>query len=258
MHKEYHRPLRKQGYFQDVKEGVELLAERKIRSNSATEVGLSYIVNDVNWHDIENFAKWVAETVERISSNERSISPGINFVRFTPTIDYFAHNQYPQHFFDEALHLAYEKAIPLLESVGVQATFFTQRFKNINDTKEYEECLGSSWFAEVSPDGSLYVCCEMNFLPGYWIGDLLRNSIATILESEHRKQVLERLKEGRLRACPVFCKPHTINRIINRIRKAIRHNKESKEIILQWLKDLNSLHEQPSDDFFMKQKTVAF
>jgi len=258
VHSRYHRPLKGKSYFQKVKEGVEHLAETRTKMHCSTEVGLSYIVNDVNDRDFESFAKWVADTVDRISSREDNSRPAVDFVRFTPTIDYFAHSQYPQSFFDEAVQRAHEKAIPILENVGVRSTFFMHRFANINEQKGYNECLGSSWFAEVSPDGSLYVCCEMNFLPGYWIGDLLRNSIRTIWRSKKREEVLDQLREGQLRACPVFCKPHKINQVTYRIRKLTTQNKETKSAILQWLRDLNALHELPDNDFFKKPKVAGF
>jgi cyclic pyranopterin phosphate synthase len=258
VHTKYHRPLKGGKYYQKVKEGVEHLAETRVKTDCSTEVGLSYIVNDVNDRDFEGFANWAADTVDRIASREGNGKPVIDFVRFTPTIDYFAHSQYSQHFFDEAVQRAHEKAIPILESVGVRTTFFMHRFENIDEQKGYDECLGSSWFAEVSPDGSLYVCCEMNFLPGYWIGDLLRSSIATVWKSKKREEVLDQLREGQLRACPVFCKPHRINRVASRIRELVAQNKENRSAILVWLKDLNALHERPDDDFFKQPKVVGF
>ncbi|MCD4754889.1 MAG: radical SAM protein, partial [Deltaproteobacteria bacterium] len=257
VHTKYHMPIGKKPLFKNVQEGVKHLALHKAVAGKSTEIGLSYIVNPINYKDCGKFAQWVGNVVSDVAEKAQNDAPSIDFVRFAPTVDYFSHMQHSQEFFDEAVDLIEGEAIPVLNKVNVSTTLFIHRFQHIGEKKEYGECLGCPWFAEVSPDGSLYVCCEMNFFPAYRIGDLLSNSLQTVWLSEKRRHVLSRLKLSRLRGCPVFCKPHKINKIANKIREGCKVASK-KDHIGQWLKDLNNLHNWRGDEFFKKPKTVAF
>jgi hypothetical protein len=186
-----------------------------------------------------------------------SEEPAISFVRFTPTLDYLTQTQYSQDFFNEAVDLIRTDALPILNSAKVSAVLFTHRFNHIQEEKDYSECLGCSWFAEVAPDGSLHVCCEMNCHPGYRIGDLARDSVATAWSSKRREYVLSRLKKGHLRGCPSFCKPHTINRVASKIQDRCRIP-GGKARVWQWLQDLHDLNGWQPDAPFAHPKTVAF
>gem|GEM_PF-907256 len=261
VHQKYHSPLPSiKNAFKEVRDGIYEIASIRAREGYRTEIGLSYIINSTNYDDTKQFAMWVQKIIKdvRESVGISEEIPIIDFVRFTPTIDYFFHSQQSQDFFDSAIKKIQEESIPILKEAGVISTLFLQRFESVNQVKEYSECLGSSFFVESSPDGSLYLCCEMRSLPGYWIGDVLRNSIKTIWNSDERKKVIGRLKDGMLRGCPTFCKPHRINKICYLIQKMSTTNQD-RTTIFQWLFDLNEIHNfHENDDFFIKSKTVAF
>lgn len=97
----------------------------------------------------------------------------------------------------------------------------------------------------------------MNSLSDYWIGNLMRNSVATIWQSPEREEVIRQVNKDQLRACPVFCKPHRMNTVAHRIRELCTDS-GNRESVWEWLSDLNELHKRPDDEFFRKPKTVAF
>jgi MoaA/NifB/PqqE/SkfB family radical SAM enzyme len=252
VHTAYHRPLGRSLY-QDVLDGTEKLARVRAETGAAAEIGLSYIVNEWNREDIYRFGEWVALVATRYANGR----PGIDFVRFTPTIDYFTHRQYPSAFFEPAMEAIGRVAEDLLRPLGVQTTAFT-RFAQMAMPKDYEECVGCGWYAEVGPDGCLYVCCEMNTMPGYRLGDLLRRSIESIWHSDEARRVIERINKSRLQDCPVFCKPHNLNRIAHALRRKVAEEPDGVQTARAWIESLHALHEWSGSDGFVKQRTVAF
>ncbi|MGD0538310.1 MAG: radical SAM/SPASM domain-containing protein [Verrucomicrobiota bacterium] len=257
VHSKYHRPVTSGPLFGQVQDGVKQLALYKAETGRKTEIGLSYIVNPVNYRDCAKFAEWVAGIVKEVDRTTGRKRSAIDFVRFTPTIDYFAETQHSQDFFDEAVALIQKDAVPLLEGAGLSVTLFNHRFNHIEERKAYDKCAGCFWFAEVAPDGSMYLCSELNFFPAYRIGSLLRNSVADIWASKDRREILSGVNGTRLRGCPPFCKADAINKVAAEIRKRCKITGE-RERIWQWLQDLHALHCWEPDTPFAKPKTVAF
>ena len=256
VHTEWHRPVGGRPLFNQVQNGVKQLVFNNISMQKDTRIGLSYLVNSDNVKDSEKFANWVASIVNEMNKENQMDCSIIEFVRFTPVVDYFNQTQYYQDFINQAIEFIDKKVTPILEDANVNVILFNNRFNNINEIKDYEECFGCSWYAELGPDGALYNCCEMSFLPAYRIGNLSTDSINTIWESERRKKLLIDLKKSKLRGCPSFCKPHTINKISSKIYKQSKIPGEKKKL-WQWLLDLNELYKYKLDDPFEIEKAAA-
>lgn len=257
VHTKYHMPVEEKSMFRRVQNGVKELALVRARLQKNTEIGLSYIVNPMNSHDCAKFAHWVARTAERVANKVQRSQPAIDFVRFTPTVDYTGDRQFSQDFFNQTVEAIRKDAVPILDRVGVSTVLFTHRFDHIEERKPYEECLGCSWFAEVAPEGSVYMCSETNFLPGYRFGNLIKDRLEDIWAGRARQEVLSRVNGSRLRGCPTFCKPDNINRVAVKIRERSKAEGGPDNVWL-WLEELHFLNEWQPDPPFVKPKVVAF
>jgi adenine C2-methylase RlmN of 23S rRNA A2503 and tRNA A37 len=226
---------------------INLLTDKNKR---ATRIGLSYLIDDVTVDDVGPFADWINGLYK-----EHNLE--VDFIRFTPTIDYFSHSQYSQDFFDEARDKINKEAIPKIKETNTQVTLFNHRFSAINEKKSYEKCLGSGFFLEVGCDGSTYVCCETSLFPGYNTGNLAIHEYGNIQEHNY-KEVIQRINDSKLISCPVFCKPHNINKILWELDKI--SNNSSIDSIKKWLYGLHEYWDWqiPAGSRFKKPQIVAF
>jgi sulfatase maturation enzyme AslB (radical SAM superfamily) len=258
VHAKYHRPVDgSQSSFDKVMSGLELLARTRNELNRSTEIGASYLVSRDNVDDIASFAERIARIARTYQvGNGRS---GIDFVRFTPAIEYFSDVQYDDAFLRQAF-TSIHACQDVFADAQVEVVAFS-RFTDASERRAYAECLGSSWFAEVSPFGHLYLCCEMDFFPGYDIGDLARHTIPEIWNSPQRDTIIDLVNRSGLRGCPAFCKPHQFNKVFHEIKKMLNERPR----IRNWLASLLELHKwqanhDPRDpsQFFRKTRVVAF
>lgn len=249
QHRQYHCPLNKKiDHFSKIMEALAYFARRRLEVGGPMELGLSYIVNPINVKGLIPFAQKISE-----------IGSGINFVRFTPTLDYWGGPQYSQEMFDQSVRMIKgEKGVTsYLEPLGIRVVSFSHRFENVNEQKPYQKCLAHSWFAEAGPQGELFLCCELQSLPCYRIGSLMTGSLSDTWKSPLRMAIVTRVNESQLATCPTFCKPHELNKIFSQVEDLKRNGKieEVKEWLsaMQYLQDPKNIY----NDIFKSERAVA-
>jgi sulfatase maturation enzyme AslB (radical SAM superfamily) len=227
-------------------DALRYFARRKLKVGGSMELGLSYIVNPVNVKGLIPFAREISK-----------IGPGIDFVRFTPTLDFWGGPQHSQKMFNQAVRTIEKEVTPYLKQIGTRVSIFYHRFQNVNEEKPYQQCLAHPWFAEIGPDGGAFLCCELNLLPEYRIGNLVERSLSDIWKSPERMKVVTKVNESQLAKCPTFCKPHELNKIFHQIEN-FRKNSKMDEL-KEWLTAMQYLQDPKNkySGIFEPERTVA-
>ncbi len=230
---QHHNPLKPEAgvdYFSRVQAGIRALAKAKQEQQSRMVFGISYLLDPMNAADAVNGATLLA--------NLALENPGmINYMRFTPAINYFGPDQYPLQAFQASLDALETDALPLLRDAGVETSIYYHRFSGMNEPRPYQECLGASWYGGVGPGGILYWCCEKLFNNDFAFGSLLDNPLSDIWAGEARQQVADHVslavKGGTNSPCPVVCKPHEHNKVFWEVETLRREGKV--DLLTTWL-----------------------
>ncbi len=213
--------------FPKVLKNIKHFAEAKREIGSDTNLGLSYLVHPLTSGSMDDFAKSIIDL---------EIGDQIDYIRFTPAVDYFFGKQHDQKTMQEMFRNIEEKVTPRLEEVGVKVKPYYHRLNDLNVSKSYDVCRASGWFVEVGPSGELFLCCEKHFMPEYRIGDLTRDDLQTIWNSDLRKEVSDKVNDTNCGDCPTLCKPHELNKLFDLV-EAYRSRGEIG-VVDNWAKDL--------------------
>jgi MoaA/NifB/PqqE/SkfB family radical SAM enzyme len=233
----HHCPLNAEvDFFERNQRAVEFLAVAKRDLGVKSILGVSYWVDPENAADVVDGASVIAELASRY--------PGmINYMRFTPSVNYYGAQQHPKDVFDAALADLERVGIPLLQSAGVEATVYRHRFSGIHEPRTYAQCLAHGWYGGVGPRGILYLCCERLFDPKFAFGSLLDEPFEKLWNGDRRRQVLEFASQavrGETECpCPVVCKPNEHNKVFNRIEELRAEGKI--EVVRTWLDQIHKI-----------------
>jgi len=196
--------------YQKVFRNIDELARQKILRKSDVTIGISFLLHPKTWESVAEFAKRVVSLPNR---------GGIDYVRFTPAVDYFHGVQHDQDRLESVFERIERDVAPVLADAGIQPKLYRHRLDDLNGSKSYKTCRASGWFVEVGPSGELYLCCEKHFQPAYRIGDLRKQSIAAVWRSRKRRETLARVNAAGCGGCPTLCKPHELNKVFAAVEK---------------------------------------
>lgn len=235
----HHRPLKgdkKIDYFLNAQRGIELLAKMKAELQSETVLGVSYLVGPDNAQDVVNGARLIAQLARKYRGM-------INYMRFTPSVNYFGDEQHPRDLFERILAEIEKEALPMLKDAGVDARVYFHRFRGLHEPRTYDQCLAAGWYGGIGPGGILYWCCEKLFNQSFAFGSLLDSSLPELWSGEERKRVIDLVSRAVKREadspCPVVCKPHEHNKVFAKIEKLRRDGKI--EIAKVWLMQIHDI-----------------
>lgn len=183
---------------------IKKLINSKKMGNIQTKISLSFLVHPVLYPNTLNIGNFFDSlfTIEELRL--------ISTIRFTPAVDYYENRQHDKNFF--------EKIFEQIESLKkryydvVQVVPYIHRTIDIYNSKPYMECRGSGYYAEIAPNGDMYLCCEKLMNDNFLIGNILNNSIEEIFNSQARLNLIEQVNSDRCEFCPSLCKPHEINK----------------------------------------------
>jgi len=120
-----------------------------------------------------------------------------------------------------------QAAEALLQRLQQEREWGTQviisRFTALLETT-YARCYGQQWSAVLGADGRLYVCCELKYKEHFALGDLHKQTFEEIWTSDHRAQVLGRLKPAH--TCFPGCKMHEINIVLAEMKEQATSREE--------------------------------
>jgi len=105
----------------------------------------------------------------------------------------------------------------------IASTHKYQLMKNGGWQRKYKECFGHHFATVIAADYKMYLCCHMRGNNKYCLGDLKKNSISEIWNSDKRKKVYESID---FKDCPPMCRCDTFNEIlwqIHQLKKSGAH-----------------------------------
>ena len=239
VYMQHHAPLNpvtRRDYFANCQGALDLLAGIKSELGSATVLGVSYLVDPGNAGDVVSAGRLVAALARR--------HPGmIDYMRFTPSVNYFGPQQHPQELFEAAVDLIRREAVPELTAARVEANVYSHRFSGLYEPRPCDRCLAAGWYGGIGPGGTLYWCCGKLFNPDFAFGSLLRDSFDDLWSGARRAQVRDfvgrAVKGGTDSPCPVVCKPHEHNKVFSRI-EALREQGQI-DVVRVWLEQIRGI-----------------
>jgi radical SAM protein with 4Fe4S-binding SPASM domain len=253
-HDSFHGYNIKEGYLQKVENNLKYTAYKRLQSETGTRCRISIIFDKRNVKNLIFTAESIVQIVEDVGG-------GIDDALIRPLIYYGKETskQLGMDVLREAASLlnGEGEVRHILERNGIKVNVGFELFKLWTENsitheefwkKGFSTCLASGFFGQVAPDGKMYLCTEKNGDPEYEIGDLSKQSLVEIWQSEKRKQVLAKVNNTKCTSCPPRCRPGRLNRVFEQIEQK-RKGGEMKEVI-RWLEDLRRVNPSPPGELY--------
>jgi MoaA/NifB/PqqE/SkfB family radical SAM enzyme len=126
-------------------------------------------------------------------------------------------NKYSEDFKRTAYYDQYSEYISnelsKLKDDDFQCVFRYDRLQNLMKERNYQECLASVFHVCIDSEGFVVPCCGFlgGGIDGMSYGNINDNTFSDIWNGDKRKQVLNKLKETKLKGCPPDCKLANMN-----------------------------------------------
>ena len=200
-YKEIHRVDK----FDTVVRNIERMVELKEKGNYKCEVGLQsvYVPGLMDKEMIEESKLAIRLGVDHFLIKQCSLPEKNNKVADVK----FEHKQYLE-----------EKIIETLkecESMSTEKTKIIPKWVLMNQeqgNKPYESCLASPFLPQISGNGKMYPCGRLFINDKYLMGDIEKQSIKEIIESERYWEVIDMMKKFKVDVdCVGCCRQDKIN-----------------------------------------------
>lgn len=225
----FHRPLSQEGAFKRALRTIENLAKCSVQ-DPRVKVGVAVVINNINCDDVVESALRIREIVSKTGG-------GISFATYRPAFDYYHGKQLPPELLLKACDTVETKVREILESSGVKLANVTSRYEDLLTPKRgYKQCRAMGVYSELSPSGELHTCCDRNCNRNYVIGDLTRDSLRAIYNSEKRFRQVKLVNDFDCSTCPPACKPHNVNKQFEEIEVLRAKNELYKFSV--WLSEI--------------------
>ena len=168
------------GDYDNVLEGLRMLAEQKKATGSRCQVGAQITVTEDNWREIERACADVKST-------------GIDYFQIKPVIFHpkDGKSQLPNDFWEKVVGFA--KVVEELHDgdgfdVWVKYDQFGAIMAPNHEQGTYSRCLARIW-PIIEATGDVFYCSQTRGLPEFWLGNLHEQTFQEIWKSERRRQV---------------------------------------------------------------------
>ncbi len=144
-------------------------------------------------------------------------------------VDYLQFRPFLRRFGEEELKYDFEETLPWIEKCVKLATdkFDVLFSKHKYDSMQYNAidrgygiCFGHHFATTIAANLKIYICCHMRGVEKYCLGDLTKNSLKEIWESDQRKKAYKNID---FRDCPPLCRCNTFNQILWNIAQPVNH-----------------------------------
>ena len=185
-------------YFDRVCEGIKNL----VRAEGTATIGLGFLINEKNLHDINLMI-------------DLGLKLGVDYIQFRPTVRYeMAH---PNQLAEDTAWM--RACLPLLEiaSLNDRVIVDIERFRMYKEWQGhgYKICHWAALSTVITPNGSIWTCCNTREHAADYLGSLAEESFKTIWERVKTKPVTE--------SCRVMCRGHIANITLNEIMRVVPH-----------------------------------
>jgi sulfatase maturation enzyme AslB (radical SAM superfamily) len=171
--------------FDKVMEGIWLLTEAKRQNNFKCTIGAAFLTSKNTRGDMLGFTKLCKNL-------------GVDYVQFRP---------WHWDFTDVTKEL---ERCEEESTDGFQVLKSGNKYTHLGEQRPYSECYGHH-FGGVINIHKLYLCCHFRGMPKYELGDLRKDSLEDIWNSERRKEIYENIDYS---DCFPVCRCDRFNRIL--------------------------------------------
>lgn len=182
--------------FEAATNAVRMMAKAKV-----PVVGVGFLVHEKNWTRMLDMAVLASDL-------------GGSYVQFRPAIHFDSNRPgWPSSDRKWLKHMA-EIVLP---DVGIPVEFDRKRFKALADWEGhgYTTCLWSGLQTVISPNGSVWTCCNKRGYDGHAIGDLSKERFSEVWPRRQLRHVDDK--------CRVMCRGHMPNVALHQIAKPVKH-----------------------------------
>lgn len=141
-------------------------------------------------------------------------------------IDYFAIKPFSQHpqshssinpDFDYAACLEMEEQFETINSSEFLVIFRTDSMRKLSHNRNYKRCLGIPFWAYIDANAKVWPCLAYIGKADFCLGDLKQKSFASIWESDHAKELLQKISQMDIGACRELCRLDSINEYLHQL-----------------------------------------
>lgn len=194
--------------FDRIQRNIRSLCEQKRREKGKVVVGYSFLVDSMNYQDIEVAAVLAKDL-------------GVDYIQYKPIVHYDSDNKQ----FDRGADIwpiissAFDK-VKQMQCESFDVHILNHKFENIqlaqeNYGRRYQKCYGCNVLASVGANGSVDFCCAYKGFSDWSAGNIYESSFRDIWFGKKRREMRESVD---IRKCPPMCKADEINRLINFIQ----------------------------------------
>ena len=175
-----------------------------VKSSSGCTVGLGYLTGKGTdkFRDMMDFV-------------DLAIELEVDYAQFRP---YLAQGKRDLHRFKPVIWKPFEK------KSTPKTAIHTSKYKydamlNGRVERKYDKCYGHQFATTLCADGNLTICCHTRGLSWAILGNIRKNSLKEIWDSEQRQEAIKRIN---LSKCPLLCRC-TFNEILWQIKRPKKH-----------------------------------
>ena len=226
-------------YFQRLWSNIREFNRRKAQTHELDEVlfGISLIIDERN---LEDFNSTIDALVELVQQDGK----GIDYIIIRPVMRYSQLSSSDVDIQTDTIQKA-KRAISLqsharerLKAIGLPLIPIKDSFEMPPGQEFYsgkDECLAYGMCGEIRFNGDVQLCSDSYGNPEYTIGNILQESLASILKGERRATVLQRIISSKCfaRHCPFNSRGHHLNRMFYQVED-MRRCGRIKEVLL-WI-----------------------
>ncbi len=186
--------LRPAQYYRSVLQKVRYIL-KELAPETGSTIGLSYLVHPLTMRDVERLPDALFEAIEPAYLRK------LGYIRFTPAIDYYGGAQQSLAWLAETFGRIRSAVVPRL-SPYTNAIIYEHRLHGLYAARGYDQCRASNWYLEVGTAGEVYLCCERLLTGSYMIGNLLADSVDSVLRGRCPAAAIRPHSGSQLRSLP--------------------------------------------------------
>lgn len=191
-------------------ENIKYAVKLKKEKNLKVKIGVQQILINENFNRVLESAKFIKEL-------------GVDYY----TIKRFA--KHPDNTYDVPEGLYKQSLSQFREAEKLSDSNFSviirwNQFEN--QPRDYSRCRGLPFITQVLADGSVYPCCQFFGKEKFKLGDLYKDTLKNIFDSEHAQKTLKFIEEEydvNKNNCMTYCRHHSTNLFLNKIKDIPEH-----------------------------------
>lgn len=253
VHQRHHGYRKDRGHLVRVLRNLDALIEiKRDMPGCPTQIGLSFVVDEVNFPDLEASVDYLEDLFSRWGEG------CIDYIIMRPAYAFLGSEVALSPACEAQMREALSADASLrrrLEQLGIRVVIPSASLNGAGSRPIFrrlgEKCLSCGWFSEIAPSGEMSVCSDRYGSPDYAIGNLANQALSQIWSGERRSRVLDQVEGGGcLRDyCPGNGRGYHLNRLFHQIERFRRAGR--MERVRSWVDDLRRHLPVPTHSFFL-------